>query len=68
MWKPFSHGARDCIGKNLAYAEMRVIATRLLYRFDYVLDKGMEGWHDGLRVFFLWEKAPFMLKLTQRDI
>jgi len=64
VWKPFSYGARDCIGKNLAYAEMRVIAARFLHRFDYTVDKDSEGWHDDLRIFFMWQKAPLMLKVT----
>ncbi|KAK6218296.1 hypothetical protein LQW54_002824 [Pestalotiopsis sp. IQ-011] len=37
VFKPSSHGPRDCIGKNLAYAELRLITCRLLYRFDFDL-------------------------------
>lgn len=32
--QPFSLGTRNCIGKKLAYAEMRLILAKLLYHFD----------------------------------
>ncbi|KAK0718474.1 putative benzoate 4-monooxygenase cytochrome P450 [Lasiosphaeria miniovina] len=33
-FKPFSHGPRSCLGKNLAWAELRLILARFLWRFD----------------------------------
>ncbi|KAK3344487.1 cytochrome P450 [Lasiosphaeria hispida] len=37
---PFGTGPRVCIGKNLAYMEMRLIAAHLLWNFDMELDQG----------------------------
>ncbi|KAL4728169.1 hypothetical protein ACLX1H_004905 [Fusarium chlamydosporum] len=42
--QPFSLGPRDCVGKNLAYAEMRLILARLLWHFDVNLEAGSVGW------------------------
>jgi cytochrome P450 len=38
--RPFSVGPRNCIGKNLAYAEMRLILARLRWRFNLSVPKG----------------------------
>ncbi|KAF4627434.1 hypothetical protein G7Y89_g10724 [Cudoniella acicularis] len=41
-FSPFSLGPRNCIGRNLAYAEMRTILARLLWNFDLELDERSE--------------------------
>ncbi|KAL8287755.1 hypothetical protein RB600_003600 [Gaeumannomyces tritici] len=67
VFKPFSAGPRDCIGKNLAYFEMRLVAARVLLRFDIELGESQsERWLDEQRVFTVWEKAPLMLRLKER--
>lgn len=67
--KAFSFGPRNCIGKNLAYSEMRVIMSRLLWNFDITLVKGYERWPYDLRVFSVWDKTPLMVTLENiRDI
>uniref|UniRef100_P9WEF1 Cyotochrome P450 monooxygenase vniB n=1 Tax=Virgaria nigra TaxID=1085564 RepID=VNIB_VIRNI len=65
-FKPFSFGSRDCIGKNLAYAEMRLIAARLIYRFDCKIMPGQQGWHDTQRIYLGWEKGPLRIQLQKR--
>ncbi|KAK8876904.1 cytochrome p450 3a17 [Apiospora arundinis] len=64
--KPFSNGPRDCIGKNLAYTEMRVIISRLLYRFDIELLPGQERWMSKQKSSFIWVKGPLEVKLKPR--
>lgn len=66
-FRPFSFGTRDCIGKNLAYSELRVIMSRLLYRFDYTLEPGQENWLDNSRVFVVWEKPGVRLTIRERN-
>lgn len=35
-FQPFSVGPRNCVGRNLAYFEMRLVLARVLYNFDLV--------------------------------
>lgn len=60
--QPFSVGPRNCLGRNLAYAEMRLIITRVLWNFDLALDARSDKWIEQ-RVFLLWEKSPLYVKL-----
>ncbi|KAF7536019.1 hypothetical protein G7054_g4869 [Neopestalotiopsis clavispora] len=66
VFKPFSFGSRDCIGKNLAYSEMRVVAARILFRFDFKLAPGQERWHDSQQAFLVWSKGPLNIHLEPR--
>ncbi|KAL2285704.1 hypothetical protein FJTKL_07712 [Diaporthe vaccinii] len=61
--QPFSVGPRDCVGKNLAYAEMRTILARLLFNFDIELVDPEVDWFNQ-KVFFLWTKLPLNVYLT----
>ncbi|GKU08617.1 unnamed protein product [Fusarium langsethiae] len=62
--QPFSAGPRDCIGKNLAYTEMRILLTRLLWKFDLELLPESKDW-DQQDVFLLYEKRQLHVKLTE---
>ena len=62
--QPLSLGTRNCIGKNLAYAEMRLILAKLLYHFDLSLGDNMEGdWFDQKSWAIRWKK-PVNVKLS----
>ncbi|KAG8157410.1 hypothetical protein KVR01_012794 [Diaporthe batatas] len=65
---PFSFGTRDCVGKNLALSELRVIISRLLYRFDVELQPGHEDWMKNARTCVVWIKDPLNVKLTERKL
>ncbi|KAJ2898040.1 hypothetical protein MKZ38_004208 [Zalerion maritima] len=60
--KPFSVGPRDCIGKNLAYAEMRLILARIMFNFELSIAEESRNWMDQ-RVFVLWEKPALNVYL-----
>ncbi|PKS13144.1 hypothetical protein jhhlp_000486 [Lomentospora prolificans] len=66
-FKPFSTGPRDCIGKNLAYAEMRLIVCHLLYKLDFELVPGQEDWHAKQRAYFVWDKGPLYVRFSLRS-
>ncbi|OJD30274.1 cytochrome p450 [Diplodia corticola] len=60
--QPFSFGPRNCIGRNLAYVEMRLILAKILWNFDVELADGMESWLDQ-KIYLVWEKPSLMVKL-----
>ncbi|KAF4213397.1 hypothetical protein CNMCM5878_000031 [Aspergillus fumigatiaffinis] len=57
--QPFSVGPRNCIGRNLAFAEMRLILARLLWNFDLELCEESLAWSDQ-KAYTIWEKPPLM--------
>ncbi|KAK1511383.1 averantin oxidoreductase [Colletotrichum abscissum] len=59
--QPFQYGPRNCIGRNLAYVEMKIIMSRLLWHFD-VMNATDYNWMDQ-RVFAVWEKSPLWVRL-----
>ncbi|KAJ0308585.1 hypothetical protein Brms1b_009463 [Colletotrichum noveboracense] len=59
--QPFLLGPRMCVGRNLAYAEIRVIIARLVCQFD-IENVTKEDWMDQ-KVFMAWEKMPLWIKL-----
>ncbi|KAI1763200.1 cytochrome P450 ClCP1 [Hypoxylon sp. FL1150] len=54
--QPFSVGPRNCIGRNLAYAEMRLILAKIIYNFDMTIDNSSRGWIESQKAFTLWHK------------
>ncbi|KAI8949266.1 putative cytochrome P450 monooxygenase [Xylaria longipes] len=60
--QPFQVGPRNCIGRNLANIEMRLILTHLLLEFDLELLPESRGWENQL-VFATGVKPPLMVKL-----
>jgi cytochrome P450 len=64
VMQPFAAGPRNCIGRNLAYAEMRLILAKVMFNFDLVLDAGKTGpWLDQ-KVYTLWQKKPRWVRLN----
>lgn len=66
---PFSVGRNNCLGRNLAYAEMRLILARLVWNFDIVFPGPLSecpNWWEQ-KVFVLMEKAPLQVRLRPVD-
>lgn len=63
--QPFSVGPRNCIGQNLAWAELRTILCRLIWNFDFEMLDSSRDW-EKQRVFVLWDKPSLMVKLKAR--
>ncbi|TDZ32606.1 Trichothecene C-15 hydroxylase [Colletotrichum spinosum] len=63
--KPFHTGPRNCLGMNLAYAEMRMILAKVVWNFDLQLASESKDWIDH-EVFILWSKPGLKVHLTPR--
>ncbi|OPB41811.1 cytochrome P450 monooxygenase [Trichoderma guizhouense] len=64
----FSFGPRNCIGKNLAYAEMRLILAKILWNFDISLHPDSKEWLQDNRAFTLWQKPDLNIYIKPREI
>ncbi|KAK5651518.1 hypothetical protein OQA88_11972 [Cercophora sp. LCS_1] len=62
--QPFSIGPRNCIGRNLAYAEMRLILARIIYDFDLRIADNSTNWIDAQKTYTLWDRVPLNVYLT----
>ncbi|KAH7035828.1 cytochrome P450 [Microdochium trichocladiopsis] len=67
-FQPFHVGPRNCIGKNLAYAEMRLILARILWSFDLRLADDCVHWVDRSETYSLWKKPALPVHLTPRKM
>ncbi|PLB53530.1 cytochrome P450 [Aspergillus steynii IBT 23096] len=63
--QPFSFGPRNCIGRNLAYVEMRSILARMVFNFDMKLYDPSLIWEDQQN-FVLWNKPELPVLLKSR--
>lgn len=66
VFQPFSAGPRNCLGRNLAYAEMKLILARCVFNFDFTPGTNARRWFDQ-QTYILWEKRPLMLKVSERS-
>jgi len=65
--EPFSVGPRNCVGKNLAWHEMRLMLATVVLYFDMELCEESRDWKDQ-KVYVLWEKKPLMASLTPAKV
>ncbi|EFQ99066.1 isotrichodermin C-15 hydroxylase [Nannizzia gypsea CBS 118893] len=68
VFNPFSYGPRNCIGKNLAAAEMRLVVAKMIWNFDLELHPDTKNDWIKQKVFALWEKPPLFVQLKPRRI
>jgi cytochrome P450 len=54
----------SCLGKNLAYAELRLVFAKMLFNFDIELDPRSVGWEKRLEHHTLWYRPDLWVKLT----
>lgn len=65
--QPFSTGPRACLGRNLAYAEMRLILAKMVWSFDFALAPEGEGWMKRCKYYLAWAKPELMVQLKVAD-
>jgi cytochrome P450 len=64
----FSYGPANCIGKNLAYAELRILLAIVVWGFDIEGGEGADTWLERNKVYGLWKKPPLNVKLTRVNV
>ncbi|PVH91593.1 cytochrome P450 [Periconia macrospinosa] len=63
VFQPFGVGPKNCIGKGLSYAEIKLIIARFLLRFDFELvGDGFEI--DKQTAYLFRDRPPLNMKLT----
>ncbi|KAL9599801.1 MAG: hypothetical protein Q9219_003587 [cf. Caloplaca sp. 3 TL-2023] len=66
--EPFLVGPRNCIGKPLAWAEMKLILCKVLWSFDMELTEDTkEDWSMEQKIWLMHERMPLNVRLTPRS-
>ncbi|CAK1362633.1 unnamed protein product [Cercospora beticola] len=68
-FQPFAAGTRNCIGQNLAHAEMRLILSKILFDFDLELNEDKMGgrdWFATQKNFGVWFKDPVWVRMKAK--
>jgi cytochrome P450 len=64
--EPFSVGPRNCIGKNLAYHEYRMIIAATLLHYDLHLCEDSRDWAEQ-KAWLLWDRKPLWCILKKNE-
>ncbi|KAK3301896.1 cytochrome P450 [Chaetomium strumarium] len=65
--QPFSLGPRACLGRNLAWLELRTVLAKLLWTYDLKLVNEEIDWHRDSRMLTLWRKPPLWVKAEHKQ-
>ncbi|KAI1368196.1 cytochrome P450 [Xylaria arbuscula] len=63
--QPFGVGTRNCLGMNMAWHEMRLLLSKLIYNFDMKTEVD-SSWRDQ-NVFVIWDRKPLPVTLVDID-
>lgn len=67
-YQPWSVGVRNCIGRNLAYAELRLVLAKLLWHFDFVLDEAKTGNFLDQKIWSIWSKRELYVAVKLANV
>lgn len=69
-WIPFSHGSANCIGKQLAMMELKVVISTLirLFDFDFAPEWDTQEWGKSLTDRFVLVKGSLPIKVSRRAV
>jgi averantin hydroxylase len=61
--QPFSVGPRNCLGRNLAYMEVKIVLARVLWNFDMELCEESRGWMERQKYWAIADRPELMVRL-----
>ncbi|KAF2964329.1 hypothetical protein GQX73_g9249 [Xylaria multiplex] len=64
--QPFIQGVNVCIGRGLAWMEMRVILAKMLWNFDWTIEVKDREPFEKAKAWHVWMKNPVHIKLLPR--
>ncbi|KAF2710683.1 putative RNA polymerase II mediator complex component Srb8 [Pleomassaria siparia CBS 279.74] len=64
--QPFNLGPTSCIGKPLAWAEIRLVVAKVIWCFNVSMTEGRPFNWDTLKMMMVVEKEPLWLRLQRR--
>jgi cytochrome P450 len=64
--KPFSTGFHGCLGRPLAWLQMRLVMVKLLLEFDFSVDDEDKVSFDDWPVMMLIQKLPVRLRIKNK--
>jgi cytochrome P450 len=65
---PFSTGPANCVGRNLAMLEMRMVLAHMVRKFEISFVEGYNParWEAGLRDHFVFDKGSLPVVISAR--
>ena len=65
---PFSYGPTNCVGKNLALMQMRVVICWMLRRFRFSKAPGLdyEAWEGQIQDWYVVHHEPLVVSVSLR--
>ena len=65
---PFSVGPSNCVGKNLAWMEMRMLVCLMMQKYEMRFEEGFrpEQWEHEMEDYFIMMKGRLPIVLTPR--
>ena len=66
---PFSYGPANCVGKNLALMEMRILLCCVLRRFHFSKARWVshEEWEGRIKDWFVVHQDPLLVGVSLRE-
>ncbi|KAH6658724.1 putative cytochrome P450 [Truncatella angustata] len=65
--QPFGLGSRACIGRNLAWMEMRTTLAKLVWMYDFEFVDQAVDWHRDTQMHTLWRKPELRIRASRRS-
>ncbi|KAF7333641.1 hypothetical protein MSAN_02407100 [Mycena sanguinolenta] len=65
---PFSMGPANCVGKNLAMLEIRMVVAHIMQAFELQFSDGYDTqrWEEDMKDYFVMQKGSLPINLTRR--